>query len=135
MRTTTVTTVTGANGDSVKDWWYRDGKSYWRDKRDNSINFINTGLINRIREIRKSHSLYNIPLKEHAFLGKKILWGKKKYIIESIHKQWYCGFYLVALIRDKNNSHGCVYIENISCHDHNILDGVKEFSKKATFLD
>lgn len=51
----------------------------------------------------------------------------KRYIVDSVHKHHYFGFYMVLLVREEGSqSHGVVCWENISCHDPITLEGIKE---------
>ncbi len=102
-----------------------------------------------VRKYYKEHELYdysknNIKLEDHKLIGKKFKDDGVEKTIQSVHKQWHKGFYLVILyytltetkskmlctevIDDKmyGRSHGTRMIENISCHDLTILENIND---------
>jgi len=77
---------------------------------------------------------YSIP--NHPLINKKIFdkSKKKEYTIESIHKHNYPGKYLIALIRDENDSHGMMTFEIINCVDPIIHDEYKRDKKNIILI-
>lgn len=60
----------------------------------------------------------------------------KTYLVDSVHKQHYFGYYILLLVRaEGTQSHGSVYWENISCKDHNILEGIQEAHERFEVLE
>jgi hypothetical protein len=67
--------------------------------------------------------------RHHPFHDLKLIEREtgKRYIVDSVHKQHYMGYYMVLLVREEGTkSHGIAYWKNISCHEPNILEGIKE---------
>jgi hypothetical protein len=55
------------------------------------------------------------------------------YKVERVFEQWYRGWY-VAILVEKNGSHGIRYIENISCKDPSIIESIEEFKATNVFM-
>jgi len=78
---------------------------------------------------------------EHPLTGKKITLiedGKEREVwVESVHKHWYWGHYLVILyytvMENGGHSHGTRNFENINCHFPTILDDIEETRKNMKF--
>lgn len=78
---------------------------------------------------------------DHPLTGKKIILvedGVEREVwVESVHKHWYWGSYLVILfytIMDNGgHSHGTRSFENINCHFPSILDDIEENRKNMKF--
>jgi hypothetical protein len=65
----------------------------------------------------------------HQYQDLKLVERKsgKKYVVDSVHKQHFMGYYIMLLVREEgSNSHGVVYWENITCKDPNILEGIEQ---------
>jgi len=69
--------------------------------------------------------LYNIQITDHPYLNKTFIYKGEKYIVDTIHKQWYIGYFLVMLYKNENNSHGQLIFENISCHEPSFVKDTK----------
>jgi hypothetical protein len=63
---------------------------------------------------------------EHELTGKRIRRNGKEYTVQNVYKQWWMGYYLMALIRDDNDSHAQMEFENISCMSDIIIESIKE---------
>lgn len=51
----------------------------------------------------------------------------KRYVVDSVHKHHYFGYYIMLLIRaEGSNSHGSIYWENITCKDPTVIEGIEE---------
>lgn len=75
----------------------------------------------------RHHPLQNLKLRERE--------SGKNYIVDSVHKQHYYGFYIVLLIRaEGTQSHGVAYWENISCKDTTILEGIQEAHERFEII-
>lgn len=78
---------------------------------------------------------------DHPLTGKKIRLvedGVKREVwVESVHKHWYWGYYLVILfytvMDNGGHSHGTRIFENINCHFPTILDDIEENRKNIEF--
>jgi len=95
----------------------------------------------RVREARNDTNLpvgkLNIPLKNHQFVDRK-LYDKEEnevYTIESVHKHWYSGWYIVLLIVDCAGSSCLLFWENINCMEELIINGILENNKRYSFID
>ena len=79
---------------------------------------INEKLAYKIFKLRDGSPKYCFPLRqflgEHGLIENHMLVGVKvvriedgeEFVIENVYAHWYKGWYYMALIRDKNNSHG-----------------------------
>jgi hypothetical protein len=78
---------------------------------------------------------------DHPLTGKKITLvedGKEREVwVESVHKHWYWGYYLVILfytvMDNGGHSHGTRTFENINCHFPIILDDIEENQKNIKY--
>lgn len=80
----------------------------------------------------KQHLGDNGKIDNHPMLGKKFkrLKDNKTYIMDSVCIHWYdIGYYYHATLRDENNSHATVFIQNINCNNEWVLEGIAEFNK------
>jgi hypothetical protein len=72
-------------------------------------------------------STHNIKLLNHELIGKNLCrqTDGHDYTIESVHKQWYAGWY-VALFLERNQSHHLIYWQNINCIEEIVLKSIEE---------
>lgn len=75
----------------------------------------------------KKENLHNIDLIDHELVGKKLVRYSdgNEYNVESVHKQWYAGWY-IAILLERNKSHHLVFWENINCIEETILQSIEE---------
>lgn len=123
-------------------------------KEDYRFGFgMNTSLYNQIHNERLSRGLQtrddfkedwdthtgeNIEGKpfntrHHPYQDLKLVEAKtgKIYVVDSVHKHHYFGFYIVLLIRaEGSQSHGVAYWENISCKDSSVIEGIEETKER-----
>lgn len=73
---------------------------------------------------------------DHLFVGKKIVEKEtqKIYEVQSVSKQWWRGWHLVALVCH-NGSHGTRVIENISSIDPTIIQSLEEFHQEYDLVN
>ncbi len=116
----------------------------WFDINDSSQNLIFSDHYMKVRRAKDEilrKDIYSakfsreiVEVKNHHLIGKKILISNTKkereVYVQSVHKQWYWGYYLVILyytIMDNgNHSHGVIEFENINCHHPTILDSIEK---------
>jgi len=87
--------------------------------------------LHHYRAIRKERKKRGLPvaelkvvLEDHELLGKQVYDTDKQkyYIVESVQKHWLMGWYILLLLRDKEDSHGLRVWENISSGNETIID-------------
>jgi hypothetical protein len=107
----------------------------WFDKKDNSKNQFFSGHYSRI--LRAINKQWGDTKVEHELTGKKIFIDGEEHWVESVHKHWNIGYYLVILyyrvMENGGHSHGTLYYENITCHDPFTLETIEETKKILTF--
>jgi hypothetical protein len=89
---------------------------------------LDLDLFYEVWKLRKEH-LTSVKLEDHPLVGKKIFdYHKNEELnIESVHKHWYGGWYIVLLV-EHNKSHGQVLFQNISCLHPVIIEDIEESS-------
>ncbi|MFW6272680.1 MAG: hypothetical protein ACOC2U_02735 [bacterium] len=102
------------------------------------VNF-NNYLYQKIRKIRSKYGLsvsdLNIKI-DHPLVGERIVNYKGKVgTIESVHKLWDRGWYIVLLINNGKNSHWQVLWENINCQDSKIVEIIEIMRQKYFIVD
>lgn len=60
-------------------------------------------------------------------VGKTYLYNNKIVVIQYVVKQWYAGFYYMAVYEDLEQSSGTVVVENINSFEPVILEDLKRF--------
>lgn len=68
------------------------------------------------------------PLASHPLLGKTLVdrTTGKEYLVERVSKEWWCGWYLTALLNTAGTPRVC-HIKNMSCTDSGILQSIESF--------
>lgn len=108
------------------------------NKIEYSINF-NFDQYQRVQEKRKLKNLpivsKQIIISNHPLLSKKIknLKTNKIYNVEKVYKEFYFGWFYVALV-ECNQSHAILYIEDINCGEIAILNGINRFKNEYIIL-
>lgn len=93
----------------------------------------------KVRKAREqagmSHVSHTMDI-DHPLTGKQIVEKDtgKIYDVEKVSKQWYRGWYLLALVCN-NKSHGTRVIENISCIDPTILEDMRQYQTEYTVIN
>ena len=98
--------------------------------KNNHLNRINTDAYFDVYKARKELGLSTDidPKVPHELVGKKVKRVKdnKVYIVESATKCWYAGHYITLLLKDNNDSHCCVYWQNLNCISDIVIKDIKE---------
>ena len=68
----------------------------WNDQKDDSHNQFFSDHYMNIRKARNIQFEKNNTV-DHELTGKKVLIDGKEYWVESVHKHWFIGYYLVLL--------------------------------------
>jgi hypothetical protein len=80
------------------------------------------------RRAKNTESSSNVDQCNHVMIGRQYIVNGKRVTITQVIKQWWAGWYLLAVYVDANESHGTVVIDNISCIDDTILsDMIQRF--------
>jgi tRNA nucleotidyltransferase/poly(A) polymerase len=97
---------------------------------------FNLNLLINIRNERRSITEYTIEEPLHHLISKKVLNHHDLWegTIEKVYKQWYQGWYRVALI-NHDNSHFLWLFENICCHNETILKQIEESNFKYMVIN
>ena len=68
-------------------------------------------------------------LPEHPLMGKRVFDEStgKTYTVDSVHKDFYCGYFVALTMVDDSGSHAVRYIENVSSTSGVIIDAVQDF--------
>jgi len=84
----------------------------------------------------KKTKLTKVDLPNHFLVGRRIFdhHKQRELNIQSVHKHWYGGWYLVLLV-EHDGSHGLVLYENISCFHPIILEQIEEAQYQYSLLD
>jgi hypothetical protein len=90
-------------------------------------------------DTREGHAIDGTPFhtRPHPYHNLRLLEKEtgKIYLVDSVHKQHYFGYFILLLVRaEGTNSHGSVYWENISCKDPIIVEGVQEAHERFEVL-
>ena len=88
--------------------------------------FFNYNLYRKIIDKRGRKLDNDDKIIEHSLTGKRIRRNGKEYIVQNVYKFWWFGYYLHALLRDDNDSHGGMDFENISCESDYIVKNINE---------
>lgn len=76
----------------------------------------------------RHHPLHDLKLVERE--------SGKRYVVDSVHKQHFMGYYIMLLVREEGTkSHGVAYWENITCKDHNILEGIEDAHRRFLIVE
>lgn len=72
-------------------------------------------------------SAHNVDLPDHPMVGKRLcrLTDGHIYKVQSVHKQWYAGWY-IAILLERNQSHHLLYWENLGCVSDLIVADIEE---------
>lgn len=107
------------------------------DEKDGSHNQFFTDHYLRIINARGIKFGDNII--EHELTGKKVLIDGKERWVESVHKHWNMGYYLVLLyykvMENGGHSHGTFYYENINSHCPFTTNEIKKNKKRIKFYE
>lgn len=101
---------------------------------------FNHDLYRRIREVRKRMGLpvedLSVELKDHELIGKKMYSTLEEceYTVDTVHKMWYNGWFIVIMAVDSHRSHRTVYWQNIDCRDETVLEGIDESREDLLFI-
>lgn len=109
----------------------------WCEVSDQSHNLFFSDHYMKVRRAREKDCVKSTEVENHPLVGKKIIITNdedgREVWVESVHKHWYMGYYLVALyytIMDNGgHSHGTRAFENINCHCPCMLDDIEENQK------
>lgn len=123
---------------------------YWEDNESKTQYYSDHA--DKIRKLKNpDKNLYNKKIENHNLIGKKFINSKgKECVVESVHKQWYFGYYEIILYytlsetkseilctdiidgKMYGRSHGTLYFKNISCNYPSILQNIEK-NKKIIF--
>jgi len=71
---------------------------------------------------------------DHRMVGKVVLVDGKRYFVESAHKYWSRGYYIVLMINNFSDSHGQLFFETIgNCYDEVIMNCIARCRAKVVF--
>jgi hypothetical protein len=106
------------------------------DENDGSHNQFFSEHYTKILRARNHEFGDNSPI-EHELTGKKIFIDGEERWVESVHKHWFIGYYLVLLyykiMEDGGHSHGVFEYENINSHCPTILEYIEENKERIKF--
>lgn len=92
----------------------------------------------KVKNAREKQNLNKVSRKSvaHSLEGKEVVNTKtgKRFIVESVKKNWWFGSFFTALLRD-GNSHAEVFIENINCVLPSTLNQIQEFEQSFRVVD
>jgi len=77
----------------------------------------------------------NGRIEEHHLVNKEFEKNGKRYVIESVHKHWYMGWYELAVARQVGTkSHGTFMIKSYNCKMDVILEAVQENEREIKWI-
>lgn len=72
---------------------------------------------------------------DHPLIDKEFEKKGKRYIVESVHKHWYMGWYELAVARQAGTkSHGTFMIKSYNCSYDVVLEAIEENDKEIKWL-
>ena len=108
----------------------QNGVMWEWDEKDGSHNQFFPSLYLKILHERNIDLNKDTRIKNHELIGKKILVNGEERWVDTVHKHWDIGYYVVVLyyriMENGGHSHGSFFYENINSHSPFVLDEIKK---------
>ncbi len=98
----------------------------------------------KVRRYRESNGLPSMSdymfsdngkIVDHPLINREFEKNGERYVIESVNKQWYMGWYELAVARKfGTKSHGTFMIKSINCKYDIILEAVEENEREIKWI-
>ena len=71
---------------------------------------------------------------KHPMVGRVVYINHTRYFVESAHKHWSRGYYVILMLNNFSNSHSQIYFETLGpCYDEQVMEYIAKDRAKTVF--